>query len=123
MSAEPKLQETPMKTLSLLSTLSILALSILALSLAALSPALAQSRQAAESEVIAEGDDGGAISMSIDGARYTCYPDDDVAERPVTSCYCGDGIYLGVHCAGFPSADVCCAVKCEELRGLIDGTH
>ena len=113
-----------MKFVSILSTLFLtFAFALPAFSQVRLADAQVKSADAVE--VLWSGEDeGAALSTTIDGRDYTCFDDGgagDPALRPVTGCYCGDGIYLGVHCAGFPSAAVCCAVKCEELRNILDG--
>lgn len=48
-------------------------------------------------------------------------------KNTVTVCYCGlyqgSPLYVGVECAGYPSAAVCCSEKCSELIGALNGQN
>jgi hypothetical protein len=76
--------------------------------------------------VIVEVDQGGADESGDPAPREATFDElisidlPDVYREPkITVCNCGNGIYVGVECAGYPGTDVCCGEKCSELLPLI----
>lgn len=71
----------------------------------------------------ADKDPDGCDDGTFDDA--TSCGDDAEREPSITSCYCGlyqnSPLYVGVECAGYPSAAVCCAEKCSILIGALNG--
>ena len=82
-------------------------------------------------------DDAPRIANADEVEEFTAMQEDANADRPaleveefsnslhptekniVTVCSCGyyngSQLYVGVECAGYPSAAVCCSEKCSEL--------
>jgi len=87
-------------------------------------------------------DDAPRVANADEVEEFTAMQEDADADRPalgveefssslhptekhtITVCSCGSyngsPLYVGVECAGYPSAAVCCAEKCSELMAALD---
>lgn len=77
-------------------------------------------------EITALADDVAPDAQPVDDVEQFTSELDPSAKDTITTCYCGlyqgSPLYVGVNCAGYPGTHVCCAEKCSELIGALNGT-
>lgn len=79
-----------------------------------------------DEEIAAPADEVAPDAQPVDDVEQFTSELDPSAKDTITTCYCGlyhgSPLYVGVNCAGYPGSHVCCADKCSELIGALNGT-